>query len=206
MKGQERITAKRTIYGAYGANTNVESMKYRCPDAKFIGTAELPGYRLEYKGVADIVEHDTAMVVALWECTRKCMEALDHFEGWPHLYRRETLTCVDSNGNALDVVFYIMNGRTLGEPSIGYHETLLSGYAQCGMEVQPILEALERATLAEQERRAGREGVRARGYRWSCLWDQADQDDDYYSPESGDEPEPWGDDAVGSGPQLSFDT
>ena len=37
-------------YLAYGSNLNLAQMQCRCPDAHVAGTAELPGWRLMYKG------------------------------------------------------------------------------------------------------------------------------------------------------------
>ena len=37
-------------YLAYGANMDAEIMSLRCPNAKFLGTGILEGYRLMFKG------------------------------------------------------------------------------------------------------------------------------------------------------------
>ena len=37
-------------YIAYGSNLNIKQMGYRCPTAKKLYTAELEGYRLEFRG------------------------------------------------------------------------------------------------------------------------------------------------------------
>ena len=41
---------KTKLYFAYGMNTNKDEMSYRCPSAKPLGLAVLPGYRFEFKG------------------------------------------------------------------------------------------------------------------------------------------------------------
>ena len=41
---------KKRYYLAYGSNLNMEQMHYRCPGAVPLGTAELEGYRLLFKG------------------------------------------------------------------------------------------------------------------------------------------------------------
>lgn len=40
----------KKYYLAYGSNLNVQQMKYRCPDAKSVGTAWIHGYQLMFKG------------------------------------------------------------------------------------------------------------------------------------------------------------
>jgi len=43
----------KKYYLAYGSNLNLTQMKHRCPKAKPIGTINLNGYRLVYKGSAE---------------------------------------------------------------------------------------------------------------------------------------------------------
>ena len=38
------------LYLAYGSNLNLGQMAHRCPDSKVAGKAELPGYRLLFRG------------------------------------------------------------------------------------------------------------------------------------------------------------
>ncbi len=40
----------KKYYLAYGSNLNVQQMKYRCPDAKTVGTAWIHGNQLMLKG------------------------------------------------------------------------------------------------------------------------------------------------------------
>ena len=47
--GRVRDTARR-YYLAYGSNLNVPQMRMRCPWARVVGTAELQGWRLLFKG------------------------------------------------------------------------------------------------------------------------------------------------------------
>lgn len=36
-------------YIAYGSNLNKDQMKYRCPDAKLVGTGSIPNYQLLFE-------------------------------------------------------------------------------------------------------------------------------------------------------------
>ena len=87
------------LYAAYGSNLNLEQMEYRCPYAVPLGTAELAGYRLLFRGGRDGSAVATvepmgggSVPVLLWEITPRDEEALDRYEGWPRLYCKETVT------------------------------------------------------------------------------------------------------------------
>lgn len=45
----------KRLYLVYGSNINLEQMAKRCPNSKVIGTAMVPDYELEFRGVATIV-------------------------------------------------------------------------------------------------------------------------------------------------------
>ena len=80
------------LYLAYGSNLNVKQMEIRCPRAKIMGSFLLPNYKLVFRGVADIEESEGDYCpVGLWKITRKCLGALDRYEGYPTLYRREDI-------------------------------------------------------------------------------------------------------------------
>ena len=40
----------KRYYIAYGSNLNVYQMKFRCPNARIIGTTVVPNYELLFKG------------------------------------------------------------------------------------------------------------------------------------------------------------
>ena len=76
-------------YLSYGMNTNLESMKARCPDAEPMGGFYLPNYRLVFRGVADLVPEDDCIApVVLWKITTQCLRSLDRVEGYPTLEER----------------------------------------------------------------------------------------------------------------------
>ena len=70
------------FYFAYGANLNIENMKYRCPNAKPIVKFSMPNYKLVFKGVADIeYSINDSVEGVLGDSTDTCEQALDVFEG-----------------------------------------------------------------------------------------------------------------------------
>ena len=107
---------KRKFYIAYGSNLNIEQMADRCPTARVVGTTVLDDYQLVFQRVATIVPHPGAKVpVAIWEIDEECEEALDIYEGYPHLYRKENKEVV-VNGKKVTAMVYIMNHGSLALP------------------------------------------------------------------------------------------
>ena len=87
-----------TLYIAYGSNMNVRQMAYRCLRAKPLGPIWLKGWRLVMKQVADVEPDPEAIIpAALWRITTTCEDALDLYEGFPHLYTKHRLR-IDLNG------------------------------------------------------------------------------------------------------------
>ena len=77
----------KRYYIAYGSNLNVQQMRWRCPGARIIGTAELQDYRLLFKGsktgsyLTVEPEKGCTVPVAVWEVTEQDELALDRYEG-----------------------------------------------------------------------------------------------------------------------------
>lgn len=134
------------LYLAYGANTNHRSMAGRCPDAKYICNMTLHHHRLVFRGVADVVAVRGARAVcALWAISAKDEEALDRFEGYPHLYVKKYVNML-FRGRKHRVMFYVMRDRKYeAVPSDIYEACLREGYTECGMPLAQIDNAIERA-------------------------------------------------------------
>lgn len=137
------------LYAAYGSNMNQHQMAIRCPYATVIGNGMLEGYELLFRGgtkgaVATIEPRDGGMTpVLLWEITPRCEDALDRYEGWPRLYRKETVG-VTFDGQVVEVMAYIMNeGYGLGSPCQEYLDTILEGYAAAAFDSQILRDAME---------------------------------------------------------------
>lgn len=130
-----RTSPRRYVYSAYGANLHLPGMAVRCPAAERIGTGRLPGWKLQFRGVADVTpaEPPHAVPVALWSITPACLAALDRFEGWPHLYRREILPVTMDGGQIVNAIVYVMNPDDGAEdelrpPSHMYLQSIRDGY------------------------------------------------------------------------------
>lgn len=131
------------IYAAYGSNLNHDQMARRCPAAEFIGTGQLRGYRLVFRGVADI-EYSPGDVVpiGLWRVTPDCVRALDAYEGFPRLYGRNKCQIYRGAGKSTEAFIYYMNREGYGMPSQGYLQSIADGYEHCGLKLAYLREAV----------------------------------------------------------------
>jgi gamma-glutamylcyclotransferase (GGCT)/AIG2-like uncharacterized protein YtfP len=145
------------LYLAYGSNLNLEQMAYRCPWAKPVGTTTLKNYRLIFRGeqghaVATIEPMKGETVPCLlWEITQADETALDRYEGFPFLYRKETVQVRLGRKN-VDAMVYIMNeSKPIGKPSCYYYSTIFEGYKSSGFDA----EILKKAVADSMEARDG---------------------------------------------------
>lgn len=129
------------LYITYGSNLNLEQMKHRCPTAEIVGKTILRNWRLWFRGadhaaVATIERESGYQVpVLVWRLQPTDELALDHYEGHPRLYRKETLR-ITVNGRRVYAMVYLMNtlDRPCGAPSAYYFNTILSGYRCAGFD------------------------------------------------------------------------
>lgn len=143
-----------SYYAAYGSNLQLAQMARRCPTAVVFKTGLLLGYELLFRSrpraFATIEPREGGQVpVLLWQLKPKDEEALDRYEEYPVLYRKEILPVVTQEGIVISM-FYLMNpGQPFGEPTEQYYKTILSGYESAGFS-QEILDA----ALEETRRRS----------------------------------------------------
>lgn len=137
------------LYIAYGSNLNLEQMADRCPTAHVAGVSVMEGWQLLFRGahvgaVATVEPCEGGNVpVLVWEITPDDEAALDRYEGWPFLYRKETVE-VKLCGKTVKAMIYIMNeGRPLGQPSCYYYTTILEGYRDADFDVNVLKQAVE---------------------------------------------------------------
>lgn len=146
---------KKRYYLAYGSNLNMEQMHYRCPGAVPLGTAELEGYRLLFKGsktgaYLTVERSDGHRVpVGVWSVTEDDEKRFDCFEGYPHFYYKTelniTYTGIKTRRKRRCRAFlYIMREeRQLGIPSYAYVNTCRRGYADFGFDEEVLAAALK---------------------------------------------------------------
>ena len=153
---------KKRYYLAYGSNLNMEQMKYRCPGAVPLGTAELEGYRLLFKGsktgsylTIEKAEGYT-VPVGVWSVTAEDEKRLDHYEGFPHFYYKTDIDItytglVSRKAHRVKAFVYIMQeDRPFGIPSHLYMNTCRQGYADFGFHLEALTTAY---TFSKEEAR-----------------------------------------------------
>lgn len=151
---------KTRYYLAYGSNLNLRQMKFRCPGAKPVGTTTLEGYKLLFRGphegaVATVEPKvGSSVPVLIWETTPKDELALDHYEGYPFLYRKENIK-VTLNGEEIEAYIYIMNdGRPINTPGCYYYATILEGYEACDFDTTFLKESARKCFHGNATREA----------------------------------------------------
>jgi len=139
-------------YAAHGFFMNAAQMADKCPTAAIVGTGELKGYRLCFKGsdaeaVAAVVpDKDATVPVLVWEITPANEAELDRCEGFPALCGKEQVK-VKLDGKSVTASIYILNAEELpfGRPSAFHYKTILEGYEELGFDTKPLCKALESA-------------------------------------------------------------
>ena len=134
---------KEKLYIAYGSNLDRRQMARRCPTAEVVCNGMLYGHELLFRGsqfgaVATVEPKPGACVpVLVWKIKPSDERALDLYEGYPHLYRKENLS-VTMDGGERDIMAYVMPGeREYGVPARSYYETIARGYADAGFCALP---------------------------------------------------------------------
>ena len=112
------------FYFAYGANLSLDSMSWRCPDARPLSAFYLRNWSLELHSHATIRPSVGDCVAgALWSITPDCEASLDRFEGYPVYYDKQIL-----QQDGIEFMIYTMNRPLSGQPGSGYINLLEEGY------------------------------------------------------------------------------
>jgi gamma-glutamylcyclotransferase (GGCT)/AIG2-like uncharacterized protein YtfP len=136
------------LYLAYGSNMNKAQMARRCPKAKPLRAIVIDDARLVFRGVADIEYHKGASVpVALWEITAECEKALDRFEGVASGVYEKRMITLDNGEQALT---YVMCNNGIAPPTRDYYERIKQGYADFGIDPEPLDVALKHSHVKQQ--------------------------------------------------------
>lgn len=138
------------LYAAYGSNLNRLQMESRCPRSEVIGAQFLKNWKLCFRGVADIIpDTDSRVSIGLYKITEDCENALDFYEDFPNLYRKEYLII---NEISEPILTYVMNsGYGFGPPSTLYFDTIKKGYLDWALDVEALLAAAKDSILKKGE-------------------------------------------------------
>ena len=147
----------KRYYIAYGSNLNVYQMKFRCPNARIIGTAVVPNYELLFKGsktgsyLTIEPKEGSNVPVAAWETTAEDELALDRYEGYPAFYYTQELVLpikgikTGKVRNRKVYVYIMHEERPIGIPSKSYVRTCIEGYHNFGFDIDVLKKAYERS-------------------------------------------------------------
>ena len=138
---------RQRLYLAYGSNLNLEQMARRCPTAKVVGATVMRNWQLVFNGVASIEKCKGGIVpVLVWDIQPSDEAALDIYEGWPRLYRKESVR-VTLNGKQVRAMVYIMNDGRRCPPNSVYYNTIQEGYISAGFDIKILRDAANRSMI-----------------------------------------------------------
>jgi hypothetical protein len=131
------------LYLGYGMNTNLDSMRERCPEAVNLGPALLLDHELEFAHHCNVKPQVGFTVPGLlWEITDWDLASLDLTEGYPYYYTRIG-AAVEHQGERKLAMVYTMTGETAVAPPTDYYRDLvISGYRENGISQRALLRAL----------------------------------------------------------------
>lgn len=145
----------KKYYVAYGSNLNVRQMIMRCPNARIIGTSEIPDYELLFKGSKTCsyltIESKVgaSVPVGVWKVNSTDETALDRYEGFPTFYYKTEVELpikgirTGKIRNRTAFVYIMHEDRPFGIPSRYYVETCLEGYRNFGFDKNVLFEAVK---------------------------------------------------------------
>ena len=146
---------EKKLYAAYGSNLNIEQMKVRCPGARRVGAGQLADYRLLFRAGGQGVYLTVApgpgsyAPVGLWEIEPCHETALDEYEDWPALYRKETLPVAFTEFETgrprreTALVYIMQAGHILAQPDSAYLRACMEGFAAFGLDTAVLERAAE---------------------------------------------------------------
>lgn len=134
---QKGFDHMKKFYLAYGSNLNVKQMQFRCPDARIVGTAEIPNYQLLFKGSKTgsylTIEPKQGCIVpaAVWSVSE-----------------RDELALAETRKKLTAFVYIMHKERKLGIPTSAYIRTCVDGYRQFGFDMKHLRKAMD---ISERE-------------------------------------------------------
>lgn len=147
---------EQILYLAYGSNLNLSQMSLRCPGAMPLGSGELPGWRLAFRGAQRgyyltlMPAPGRSVPVGVWGVTPEDLERLDEYEGYPEFYYKTRLP-VKYRGSSGDehsgeaLVYIMRDGYGPGAPTEEYYNGCLEGFRSFGLDTSPLEEAYREA-------------------------------------------------------------
>ena len=143
-------------YLAYGSNLNLAQMFHRCPDAQVLGYTYLPGRHLVFRGSGSgnyltLDKGNDQVPCGVFAIQDDDELALDHYEGYPVFYQKQTLHVPEVMAvgtkevvlRDIDAMIYTMpTDHRLGLPSTYYWKVCKQGYRDFHFALRHLEKAL----------------------------------------------------------------
>jgi hypothetical protein len=121
-------------------------MRGRCPDARALVVARLDGWRLTFRGCANIEPAEGRTVHgALWWLSPEDFTALDSYEGAPTHYRQRIVVVQTDAGPRRAIAYLMERPSYLGLPSEPYLRRIAEGFRDWGLPTGELRRALAEA-------------------------------------------------------------
>ena len=146
---------RRLCVFAYGSNVDGDQMHARCPSARLIGTATLPGHALAFAGYSVSRASPVATVFAcaglqvpgaLFSVTPRDLALLDRYEGVPWMYDRSFTWVRTPRGQRRRAAIYRLQAEQLrlglGAPDPAYLGQIVTAYRRLGLSEEALEIAL----------------------------------------------------------------
>lgn len=136
---------------AYGSNLDPVQMIARCPSARLLGEARLPGMQLAFVGHSRTRSGAVATVSAcngkfvpglIWHVSYADLAVLDAYEGAPTVYYRRRRAVVLPAGNTAKAHVYRHRSPKLGLPHPDYFSIVARAYVSRDFPLAPLEAAL----------------------------------------------------------------
>ena len=139
-------------YFAFGSNMSEPQMHARCPSARLIGPALLPGYRLAFCGYSQrwdggvataISDRNSKLQGVLYELSPEGLFTLDLFEGVPWIYQRKKKKVLGKDGQAVKAYVYLLRDNEPNTPSPAYFRVICDAYRRFNFNLKALSAAVK---------------------------------------------------------------
>lgn len=129
---------------AYGRNLDLMRMKEKCPHCILVGHGILKGWQIAFKKYITLEKSESGEVpVGIWKIDEEAEKELDIIEGYPTLYRKESVE-IEINGILKKALVYLINDLKPKFPDKLYFERIMIGYNDFKFDKRYLDEAVAR--------------------------------------------------------------
>lgn len=137
-------------YLAYGSNLNLYHMSSMSENARVVGTTELNGYRLVFRGSADEYSYLTiekcegeSVPLGIFSIPKSDLDVLDKYESYPRLYERVAMPVMVDGKEEKAYIYIMLPYFDYHLPSEFYLKRCQEGYEDFGFDLNILNQALK---------------------------------------------------------------